>query len=351
MNGEPTRAGLAAPASNPANRRQEVLLLRRFGGPEELLLDDAPMPTPEAGEVRVRVLAASVQFTDLVLRQGKYPDLKQRPPLVLGYDVVGEIDALGPGVTGFRVGERVADLTMIGSYARYRTLRADRVVRVPEGVDSAQAAALILSWTTAYQLLHRHARVEPGQRVLVHGAAGAVGQALLVLAARAGLRVWGTARAADAELVRSLCATPLDFQREDGPVFGPGGFDVVFDGVGEKGFARSWASVGRGGRLSAFGLSAAVKEGARLVKVAWWLVRLRLWDLLPNGKTAGFYSIVALRKRHPAWFRADLEVLFRMLAERTIRPLVAERIGLAEVPDAHRRLAAGRVSGKIVICP
>ena len=142
---------------------------------------------------------------------------------MLGYDVVGAIDQLGDGVRGFQVGDRVADMTVIGSNAAYRTLRADHLARVPAGVDAAEAATLILSWTTAYQLLHRAARVQRGQRVLVHGAAGAVGQALLVLGRLAGLELWGAARGAHAALIRELGTTPIDYQREDFTRVLPGG--------------------------------------------------------------------------------------------------------------------------------
>jgi NADPH:quinone reductase len=338
-------------ATAAATKRQQVLVLKRFGGADGFELVDGAIPTVGPGEVRIRVLAASVQFTDVIMRQGKYPDLKQKPPVVLGYDVVGEIDELAPDVTGFEVGDRVADLTVSGSYARYRTLRADRLVRVPAGVESAEAATLVLSWVTAYQLLHRQARVKRGQRVLIHGAAGAVGQALLTLGRREGLEMWGTARAADADLVRSFGATAIDFEAGRQPVFGPGDFDVVFDGIGEGGFVRSWNSLKRGGILCAFGFSAAVKSGASLLTVAWWLARLRIWNLWPSGKAAGFFSIAALRKEHPEFYRADLEQLFQLLAAKAIRPLVAERIGLEDVADAHRRLESGRVGGKIVICP
>jgi NADPH:quinone reductase-like Zn-dependent oxidoreductase len=150
-----------------ANR---VVQVRRFGGPEELGVVDAPLPTAGRGEVRVRVLASSVEYTDVTIRRHLYPWVRRRPPFVLGYDVVGEIDQLGNGVSGLQLGDRVADMTVLGSNAAYRTLRADHLTRVPAGVDAAEAAALILSWTTAYQLLHRVARVEPRQRVLVHGA-------------------------------------------------------------------------------------------------------------------------------------------------------------------------------------
>jgi NADPH:quinone reductase len=176
---------------------------------------DAPLPTAGRGEVRVRVLASSLEYTDVTIRRHLYPWVLRRPPFVLGYDVVGEIDQLGEDVSGLQLGDRVADMTVLGSNAAYRTLRADRVTRVPAGVDAAEAATLILSWTTAYQLLHRAAGVQGGHRVLVQGAAGAVGQALLVLGRKAGLELWGTARGEHAALVRELGATPIDYRRED----------------------------------------------------------------------------------------------------------------------------------------
>jgi hypothetical protein len=178
-----------------AERRNRVVQVARFGGPDAVEVVDAPLPTAGRGEVRVRVLASSVVYTDVVIRRHLYPQtMRLQPPFVLGYDVVGEIDQLGEAVSGFQLGDCVADMTVVGSNAAYRTLRAADLTRVPAGVDAAEAATLILSWTTAYQLLHREARVQRGQRVLVQGAAGAVGQALLTLGTMAGLELWGTAR-------------------------------------------------------------------------------------------------------------------------------------------------------------
>src|SRR6516225_10219878 len=140
-----------------------VVQVRRFGDPDELELVDAPLPTARRGEVRVRVLASSVEYTDVVIRRRLYAQtMLRRPPLVMGYDVVGEIDQLGDGVSGFRIGDRVADMTVVGSNAAYRTLRADRLARLPPGLDAAEAATLILSWRTAYQALPRAARVQRG---------------------------------------------------------------------------------------------------------------------------------------------------------------------------------------------
>lgn len=327
------------------------VVLTRFGGPEGLELVEAATPVPGPGQVRVRVLAASVQFTDVIIRKGNYPDLKEKPPFVPGYDVVGAIDAIGPGVTGLAIGQRVADLTMTGSYARYRLLDADRVVAVPDGVDAAEAVSLVLSWMTAQQLLHRHARVERGQRVLVQGAAGAVGQPLLELGRIAGLEMLGTCRAEHADLVASFGATPIDYRTEDIREVLADGVDVVFDGIGIDGFADSWAVVRKGGLLSAYGFSHATKADLPFHRVAFWYLRVPVWNLLPNGKRASFYSITQLRKKHPEWFREDLARLLGWLADGTIAPRVAERIGLADVADAHRRIEAGGLDGKIVITP
>jgi NADPH:quinone reductase-like Zn-dependent oxidoreductase len=331
--------------------RNRVVQVARFGDSDGLEVVDAPLPAPRRGEVRVRVLASSIEYTDVTIRRRLYPWVRRRPPFVIGYDVVGEIDQLGDGVSGLQIGDRVDDMTVIGANADYCTLRADRVTRVPTGVDAAEAAALILSWSTAYQLLHRAARVQRGQRVLVIGAAGAVGQALLALGRLAGLELWGAARSAHATLIRRLGAMPVDIQREDLKSILPGGFDVVFDGVGKDGFGSSFAAVKRGGRLCAYGYAAEVKPGGRMLAILTLIARLYLWRWSPGGMRAGFFSVNVTRVRHPAWFPEDLGRLFGLLATGAIQPIVAERISFDEVAEAHRRLEAGGLEGRLVLCP
>lgn len=333
----------------PHNR---VVQLRRFGGPEVLEVVDAPLPAAGPGEVRVRVLASGLEYTDTLIRRHLYPQTAaRRPPFIMGYDVVGEIDQLGDGVSGFQLGDRVADMTVLGSNAVYRTLQANHLTPVPAGLDAAEAATLILSWMTAHQLLHRAAKVQRGQRVLVHGAAGAVGQALLVLGNMVGLQLWGGTHGRHAALIRELGAAPIDYQREDFTRVVPGGFDVVFDGIGEDGYRRSLAALKPRGLLCAYGYSAGVQGRRRMLTMLTWIARLYFWRWLPGGKRALFYSINAMRLRRPAWFMDDLKHLFALLASDAIQPRVAERLSLDQVAEAHWRLEAGGLEGKLVLCP
>ena len=335
--------------ANPTQQR--VLMLQKFGGAEGFVVVERPVPEPGAGEVLVKVLAASVQFTDVMLRKGQYPDLKDKPPLVLGYDLVGEVVKLGQNVTSLSVGQRVADLTMTGSYAQYRTLKADRVAIVDAALDPAEATSLVLSWMTAYQLLHRDARVSKGQKLLVVGAAGAVGQALVVLGKLSGCEMWGAARARHADVVRALGATYVDSDQADFAKVLPEGFDAVFDGIGEHGFSRTWRAVGPRGHLSAFGVSAGVQRNVSIALVGFWFAKLWWWNTFSGGRSTSFYSITSLRKKRPDWFVSDLGELLGMAKLGEIRPRVAERIALNAVAEAHTRIERGGLEGKIVLLP
>jgi len=326
-------------------------MLQKFGGVDGFEAVERPVPEPGAGEVLVKVLAASVQFTDVILRQGRYPDLKQKPPLVLGYDLVGEVVRLGSGVTGLAVGQRVADLTMTGSYAQYRTLKADSVALVDSALDPAEVTSLVLSWMIAYQLLHRDAHVQSGGKLLVTGAAGAVGQALLALGRVASCDEWGAARPEHADAVRALGASFVDSDSTDFATVLPDGFDVVFDGIGEGGFSRAWHAVGSRGHLSAFGFSAGVQSHAPMAMLGLWLAKMWWWNHFAGPRSASFVSITALRQQHPEWFVADLGALLGMLARGEIKPRIAERISIEAVPDAHSRIERGGLDGKIILLP
>ena len=328
------------------------VILKRFGGPEVLeVIEEERLPEPLPGEVRVRVLAAGVAFTDIMIRKGQYPDVKEKPPFTLGYDLVGEIDRVGPGVEGLEAGDRVADLTVIGAQAEYVCLDAADLVPVPRNLDPVQAVSLVLSYTTAYQMLTRKAAVREGERILVHGAGGAVGTALVQLGKHLNLEVYGTASRSKHELIAHMGAHPIDYHSEDfvrvvQDLEEPG-VDAVFDHLGGQHFKRSLDSLRRGGRLVAYGFYNATmgKGGSVILDFA----RLFLWNLLPNGKSASFYSIGPWRKKHPDWFQRDLSELFDLCSEGEIQPVIWKTITLEEIPQAHRWIAQAESEGKIVV--
>ena len=326
--------------------------LRAFGGPEKLHIRTvADLPEPAQGEVRIRVLVTSAAFTDVMIRKGMYPDVKEKPPFVPGYDLVGVVDKTGPGVSGFAVGDRVADLTTIGAYSEYICRPANGLTKVPEGVSDEDALAMILSAVTPYQMLHRVAKVREGQSILVHGAGGAVGTAMLQLARDAGIAAFGTDIAAKHDLIRQYGGTPIDSDAADleaaiTAAVGDG-VDAVFDPLGADSFSRSLHALKPGGMLVAYGFMNEVLGRGGSIPLDF--VKLKLWDWLPNGHATAFYSIGAMRRTHPEWFREDLAKLFVMLAEGRIDPAVAETVPLSEVRRAHERVEAGEVQGKLVM--
>jgi NADPH:quinone reductase-like Zn-dependent oxidoreductase len=230
-------------------------------------------------------------------------------------------------------------------------LPASRLVPVPQGLDPAQAVSLILSYVTAHQTLHRLAEAKPGQSILVHGASGAVGTALLQLGRLLGLEMYGTASKSKHELVRGLGATPIDYRSEDFVerirALTGDGVDAVFDGVGGDNFRRSFEALKPGGILVAYGFYNTVMGKGGSVPLDF--LRVKLWNLLPNGRSTAFYSIAPLRKKRADWFRADLSQLFDLLAQGKVEPVIAERLPLTEAALAHERVEQGAVAGKLVL--
>jgi NADPH:quinone reductase-like Zn-dependent oxidoreductase len=328
------------------------VIITGFGGPEVLkVVEEAALPEPKPGEVRIKVLVTSAAFTDVMIRKGKYPDVKEKPPFSPGYDVVGVVDKLGDGVTRFKVGQRVADLTVIGAYSEYICLPASRLTPVPDSLDPAEVVSLILSYVTAYQMLHRIAKVKGSQRILVHGAGGAVGTAMLQLGKLLDLEMYGAASKSKHELVARLGATPIDYKNENlvermRNLTGDG-VDAAFDAIGGDSFKRSFSVLRRGGLLVAYGFYDAVmgKGGSILLD----FIRLKLWNILPNGRSTTFYSIGALRQKQPDWFSEDLTKLVDLLSQGKIKPVIAMRMPLAEAGRAHELIEQAGVQGKIVL--
>jgi NADPH:quinone reductase-like Zn-dependent oxidoreductase len=330
--------------------RNTRVVLTALGGPEVLKVIEEDIRDPGANELRIRILACGVAFADVLMRRGLYSGV---PPLPYspGYDIVGVVDSCGAGVTRWKSGDWVAALTMIGGYSRYIVLPESELVRVPAGLDPAETVSLVLNYTTAYQLIHRIAKLRRGESVLIHGAAGGVGTAALQLGSLAGLKMFGTASKPKHNLVAALGGIPIDYRTEDfvRRAAGVGGVDAVFDPIGGRNWLRSYRALGKGGRFIGYGMSAAIEGGRRHMMLAGasfaWL---GLAGLVP-GKSARWYNILTEKKKHPEWFREDLARLLAMLQEKSISPVVAERLPLRDAGRAHELLERASVSGKIVL--
>jgi NADPH2:quinone reductase len=341
---------------------QVRVVVNHYGGPEELRVVEEACPEPKVGEVRVRMLAAGVSLPDVMMREGIHPETP-RLPFTPGWDLVGVVDRLGAGVSGLTPGQTVAALPIHGAYAEYVCLPYREWVPVPAGLDPAEAVSLILNYVTAYQMLHRSAKAVAGQRVLIHGASGGVGTALLQLGRLAGLEMFGTCSAKGASAVTDLGGIPIDYQNQDfvrevRRLTGEG-VDVVFDGIGGTHIWRSRKALHRGGRVVAYGLTGML-QGGRLASgrsgrrqrfrgiAIFGLYILGGW-LLPGRKRVVPYSIQWQKRVRPAVFRQDLTTLFDLLKHGKVKPLVAGRFPLTEARQAQELLGKGGVTGKIAL--
>ncbi|MEM7799000.1 MAG: medium chain dehydrogenase/reductase family protein [Chloroflexota bacterium] len=330
------------------------VVITELGGPEVLKVVEEPTkPEPESGEVRIKALATSVAFTDKVIRQGVYPGtMGKKPPFSLGYDLVGVVDKLGAGVTKLHVGQKVAELTVTGAYSEYICLHEDRLVPVPDELDPGEAVSMILSYMTAYQMLHRLAEIKEGERILVLGAGGAVGTALLQLGKLLNLEMYGTDSKPKHGLIASLGATPIDYKTEDVSKrvleLTGDGVDAAFDAVGGKSTAESFKLLRSGGTLVSYG-ALNINSLLNALRFPIDLLRLRLWNILPNGRSTAFYSIAPLRKKETGWFYEDLTKLFELLSQGKIKPVIAKRFPLSEAAAAHHMLEQRGVKGKIIL--
>ena len=327
--------------------------------PEGLRIERASVPRPGAGQIVIAMEAAGVSFAEQQMRRGRYYD--QPPfPFVPGYDVVGRVAAVGAEADPALLGRRVAVLTKIGGWASHVLADARDAVEVPDGLTAEQAETVVVNGITAWQMLHREARVKAGQTILVHGASGGVGSVLTQLALAAGIRVIGTASARNHDALRAAGVIPIDYRAGDVPEqvreLAPDGVAAVFDHLGGRSVVDSWHLLARGGTLVAYG-SASTRDdsGWKQWPVLKILARTTLWNLLPNGCRATFFNIWAGKKLNQESFRArlraDLTEVFTALGRGEITTTVAARLPLTQAAEALRLAESGTVSGKIVLVP
>ncbi len=340
------------------------IIVTHYGGPDALQVVEEERPQPKRGEVRVRMLAAGVSLPDIMAREGIHPETPS-VPFTPGWDLVGVVDQLGNGVSGVEPGRTVAAMPISGAYAEFVCLPQRELVPVPAGLDAAEAVSLILNYVTAYQMLHRSAKVKAGQRTLIHGAAGGVGTALLQLGRLAGLEMYGTCSSQGASAVSDLGGIPIDYQHQDfvkeiHRLTGEG-VDVVFDSIGGAQIWRSRKALRPGGRVVAYGLTGSLRGGRlasgrggrrhRFRGIAIFSLYIAGGWLFSGRKRVVPYSIQTLKRLKPPCFRQDLVALLDLLQQQKIRPLIAHRFPLAEARQAQELLGKGGVVGKIVLVP
>jgi NADPH2:quinone reductase len=310
----------------------------------------------------VKVLTAGVALPDVMAREGIHPETPP-VPFTPGWDLVGVVDRVGDGVSGSSVGQVVAAMPIHGAYTQFVCLATRELVPVPRGLDAAEAVSAVLNYITAYQMLHRSAKVKAGQRVLIHGAAGGVGTALLQLGALVGLEMYGTCSARGAQVVSDMGGTPIDYQHqefvEEIRRLTGDGVDAVFDPFGGSHLWQSRKALRRGGKVVGYGLRSSVRgEGLQSGRpgkrqrfagtAAFGLYIAGGW-VLPGRKRVVPYSIQTLKRLKPDQFREDLIALLHLLEQQKIKPLIARQFPLVQARQAHELLAKGGVAGKIVL--
>jgi NADPH:quinone reductase len=324
-----------------------AVMITRPGGPEVLQTLELPIVEPEPGELRVAVRASGVGATDLTMLAGDYM-FAPKIPFVGGYEIAGVVEAVGADVTGFRVGQRVAALTVHGGFAERLVRGAEHFVPIPDEVGDVEAVAVILNYVTAWQMIHRVAKVRTGQTALVTGAGGGVGTALLQLLRLAGIKTYGAASAGKHGLIAALGATPVDYRL--GPIDRlihaeePAGVDFVFDAIGGANIGPCLRAARRGGMVVGYGFMAV--DGT--------LAKTRMfWDLFVGARLRGrrgtFYGITLLYRKDAKPFHEDLQKIFALVARKQVSPVIAATFPLLEAGRAVELLATGSVEGKIVL--
>jgi NADPH:quinone reductase-like Zn-dependent oxidoreductase len=334
------------------------------GGPEVLQVQERPDPPVGADEVRIAVKAAGINFADTMARVGLYPDAP-KPPCVMGYEVAGEVESLGEGVSDFAVGDRVMAGTRFGGQAELVTVPADQVLSLPERLSFEQGAAFPVNYGTAYAALIIMGSLREGDRVLIHAAAGGVGIAAIQIARNVGAEIFGTASPSKHEAIRAQGVTHAidyrsqDFEVEAERITGGEGVDLIIDALGPTSFRKDYRLLRSGGRLVMYGLSEVTNEGGRdipaalkslakmpLATIPWWK------SLALMNENKGVFGLNMLKwwEREGSLDRAT-EPLMADLEAGRLEPVVAEAFPFERAGEAHEFIAQRRNVGKVVLFP
>jgi NADPH:quinone reductase-like Zn-dependent oxidoreductase len=325
--------------------KYKSVIVTRRGGPEVLQVIENDLRMPSAGEARVKILAVPVCLPDVEARYGRSP-FTLKIPFIPGYAIIGVVDAIGEGFTHAAVGDRVAALTTLGGYAEYIFLGEKQIIPVPAALDPAEAAPLILNYIVAYQTLHRTAKVKAGDKVLIIGASGGIGTAFLQLGKLANLTMYGIASKSKHPILIEYGAIPIDHRTQDFVEVirkaEPDGLDAVFDGIGGDYIQRSFSLLRRGSTFVGYANPLSLSRMFR------FLGQVILFNLWPNGRSAKYYGTgISRLNRRP--FLEDWAVLFKLLEEGKIKPIIAKKFPILEAAQANRLLESGQVIGNVVL--
>ncbi len=324
----------------------------RLGSPDVLQVVEHELRAPSDGEVRIKVLSASVSRPDITVRTGEAlysgTPLGQKPPFVPGYSIIGDVDAVGAGVTNAAVGDRVGVLTVTGGYTEYLYWRGDRLIPIPASLDPSEAVTLILNYIVAYRTLHRVAKAKPGERAVIIGASGGIGTALLQLGKLDGLTMYGLASQGKHHILTEYGAAPVDYRTQDFVEVirqaEPEGVDVVLDGMSRLDTIRGGLSLlRRGGRLVSYGEPAGFSD---LFRILGTLVSV---NLLPNGKSFKVFGTSSYFMGKERSYLEDWATLFKLLGEGKIAPVISETFPILEAARANELLESGAVVGNVVL--
>jgi NADPH:quinone reductase len=335
--------------------KYKAVEITKVGGPDVLQVVEKECPAPAPDQALVRVLYCGVGYTDAIMRSGHYPHApKKMMPFVPGYELVGVIEACGSGLSGFQKGDKVCALTITRGYAEYALLRSDELIKVPAGQGDLETTAIVLNYITAYQMLHREARVQPGQTVFFTGASGGVGNALLDLGALIGLKMYGLCSSGKTAVVQEKGGIPIDYTKEDFVKAirekHPQGIDVAFDALGGKYLGQCARVLKKGGRLISYGMTSVVRNGKTdLIGLVRSFGGLKWLQWRMGEDKVRFYGITDRYLQDKQPFKEDIALIFNLLRENKIRPAIGHVFPLTEARAAHELLESGKAKGKIIL--
>ena len=336
-------------------------IIKEFGKPSVIQIETENIPEPKAGEARIKIEASTVSSTDIFIRKGIYPLLKQKPPFTLGYDFVGIVDKIANDITNVKVGDRVSSIVMVGGNADYICSNASELSTIPKDIKAEEAACFSLSGISAYQMFTHFANVKQGQRILVHGGSGAIGDTLLQLGKLNNCQMVSTASVSKHSLIKRYGAVAIDYNSSN--YFNElksnagNGFDAIFDFTNQASFNNDIKLLKKGGTLVTYAvftsslniqkktffnfMAFGMDFGKMMMKLAWWNKF--------SGKKALFYGSSDSKKAFPERHQNDLNNLFLLLQQGKIKPTIYQVLTINEVETAHQQLQNGKVQGQIVI--